>query len=163
MIIRDATTWDLLSLARNLRNTDLRELELTTGKAPLDALTEAFEMSTQCMVVTLTEGGEPAAIFGAAPQPDQEGTGIVWLMATPEIRKCALAFLKVVPEIIEEMLQEFPRGLHNIVWSKNRLHVRWIKAAGFTIGGTVAYQDEPFTYFHLRPTSKNNERGYSLV
>lgn len=147
MIIREATLKDAYYLRTRLRNADRKEVEIASGKKPEEIVLYAYHSSVICNVICEREGSKPVGIYGVVPQPGSPNAGIVWMLATPGIRKVSKSFLKAAPGIISGLCIAFPGGIHNIVWANNALHVKWIIAAGFKIGGKTIHNNEIFIYF----------------
>lgn len=147
MIIREATLKDAYYLRTRLRNADRKEVEIASGSKPEVIVPQAYENSTICNVICADEGSNPVGIYGVVPQPGIPNVGVVWLLATPGIRKVSKSFLQASPGIISGLCIAYPGGIHNIVWMKNILHVKWIQAAGFKLGAMSIHRGEPFIYF----------------
>lgn len=91
--------------------------------------------------------GEPCGMFGV--QPTENPTcGLIWLVATPRIeeRRNTITFLRAVPKWLDRIHETYD-GLHNIIDSRNELHVRWIQWCGFKLIRSVWIEDVEFYEF----------------
>lgn len=147
---REAQRGEAIWLSSRLRPEDQREIETATGKAPEDSVPLSFDVSTKCYTIRYSNKGVvdryPLAIFGVADDPTIPEMGIVWMLATPLIRKVWLALIKVAPQWLDKLSEDYPAGLHNIVDSRNSLHVRWLQKTGFESLGVVRVNGKQFIH-----------------
>ena len=132
-------------IADNLRPADRRESASLTSAHPREALKTSHELSklTYCIKVD----GKPTVVFGVADIP---GTphGSPWLMATPDIEKIKVFFIRNSRKYLTLLRKAGPYfRMRNMVDMRNELHVKWLKFLGAKI------QDEPikqhFRYFEI--------------
>lgn len=117
-------------LSKNLRKSDVEEIEASSGMNPEDALKESIAASTHCWLVFDRESN-PAAIFGAAPYPLQ-GVGVVWMVGTDKVQTEAFGIARRTRPYVELMLQDYPM-LWNYIDARNTVSKRWLKWAGFRL------------------------------
>jgi hypothetical protein len=60
-----------------------------------------------------------------------EGAGSIWLLATDDIEKYQITFLRHSKKVLKELQQDY-LALHNYVDARNSLHIKWLKWMGFT-------------------------------
>lgn len=144
MIILPADAADAYALAPRLRSADRREIEIASGMDPESVLHRALEESEEAYAVIHQD--RHAALFGVRSDPMRPHMGIVWLLAAPEVSRCAKALLKAMPSYLSEWLERYA-GLHNYVLLENDLHVRWLALLGFRFGTVVEVGGHPFVYF----------------
>lgn len=76
--------------------------------------------------------GVPLCVFGVSPVSLLTGVGSPWLIASVASKQHLCSLVPLAPAYIRLMLRIYPR-LENHVHAENRLAVRWLRAAGFTI------------------------------
>lgn len=59
--------------------------------------------------------------------------GLIWLLCTENVEKFPIKFLRATKKWTGVLLQSVPR-LYNCVWTKNQLHVKWLKWLGAEFG-----------------------------
>lgn len=143
MTVRKATEADALSLADRLREADLKEIESQGGKA-VDSLLRGIR-STDPTYVAVDKDGVPHIIFGTAPSHTPV-LGFVWMMATPAIRRCWVRLLRETPHWIDTMAEPY-EVLANAVHADNKVHIRWLKWAGFVFLRKIEIYGEDFYEF----------------
>lgn len=128
--VRKSNSADVLFLADHLRAEDVAEVKAASGHSPFEALMTSFEDSAEVYTL-LSDTGQPIAMFGLAPS-GHAAVGIVWLLATDELKSVSRYFLAHTREYITKFHQSFPI-LANAVDARNTTHVRWLLWAGFRI------------------------------
>jgi hypothetical protein len=126
---------DLEHLAENLRDEDLVETVLLTGKDPERALIQGWNTSTDVLSVQ-THVPDPhgfTVLLGMCGVQPIEGTQAAnaWLLCTPEVERHSLSALKVAPRILDRLSTGYPGGLVSQVWRENEMHAHWAEACGF--------------------------------
>ena len=142
LTFRPGTLADAEWIGQHLREEDKREVETASGLPATTVVPMSFTMSRECYTFRLatprgTVEDNPCAIFGVSDDPKRPDMGIVWLLGTPEIRRSALSFMREAPKWIDHFLTRYPEGIHNVVDTRNDLHIRWLLLTGFIVG------DEP--------------------
>ena len=135
-------------IARNMRQADIDEVWASSNCTPLEALMSSWEISEYTTVLTVND--EACVMLGLVVRDILSGHGIPWVLGTDNSLKHKKGFFTEAPEIINQMLNVCPR-LHNYVHSKNRLSIRWLKWAGFTICEPEPYgcEKELFHKFYI--------------
>ena len=128
-VIRPATYEDCLTLAPNLRQEDKDEVWESHGYLPEEALIISFKASPNAQVGTIN--GEIVCMFGVAPDEDSH-RGSPWMLASDLIKDVSGEFLRRDKEVLRGMSAGYT-FLFNYAWSKNTMHLRWLKWLGFTI------------------------------
>lgn len=147
-----AEAW-LLSIADNLRQSDLDELEAMSGNEPRYVLLESFSLSSHAFVI-LDRENTPIAVYGAAPYP-LDGVGIVWMLGTDGIEREALAIGKATKPTFEMLNEAYPLALWNYIDDRNKPSMRWLRWGGFKIIKTQPMGLKGLT-FHLFARSKSH-------
>lgn len=127
--VRAATQEDVLDLAGRLRQSDLKEIDLSSGLEPLEAIQAGFDSGT-CWV--LTYEGSPEVIYGVVPHPQMKEYGVIWMLASDNISKFKTEFIKTSAEVIDHWLEQY-EVLFNYVHSENVISKKWLKYTGFKI------------------------------
>ena len=123
---RKATVRDALAVAANLRSEDKREIE-GLGLTPLVLL---FSVATSDhSVAIINQDNKIAGVAGIAPDP-REGVGQVWLICTPEIKRCPREFIKQAKVWLEIAGANYTM-LWNQMDARNDLHHKLVKMLGF--------------------------------
>lgn len=145
--IRLATIEDCINLAPLLRQEDMDEVWESGGHLPEEVLLLSFNASPGTQIATLD--GAPVCMFGVCPT-DKPGIGIPWMLASDLIKEVSSEFLKRDKGVLSEMFTGYTY-LYNIAWSRNVMHLRWLKWLGFTIDRTpipLGRNNEIFFQFH---------------
>jgi hypothetical protein len=143
--VRDAKLLDCLILGSNLRDADRWEIWHVARKSPVDAFMDGYRISDRPLVIEWK--GQPVAMFGVSG--NKGSVGVPWMLGTDEIKKIGKSLLKECRSYVEEMHREYP-VLTNLVWSKNTVHIAWLKWLGFEFGEAkpLGPDNELFIQFH---------------
>ena len=138
---RLSTHKDCKKLSRSLRFEDKREILDGAGQTPYQALLKGYASSEICLTIVDTEN-IPVGMFGVG-----EG-GLIWLLATPEIKRIRFSFLRESRQVVELLNKKY-RLLWNYVDCRNELHLRWLKWCGFKFLRKLNYgvNQKPFYEF----------------
>ncbi len=123
---RPSTPEDCLDLAPRLRKEDVEEVLAACGHTPLQALQDGLRDSDECL--SILKDGKVIGMFGVAPLPN--GVGAIWLLASDDLPTIRWQFLKQTRPWVNYFLTKF-QILMNWADSRNAVHLRWIKWAGF--------------------------------
>jgi hypothetical protein len=119
------------AIVPRIRRADYDEIWAATGLSPAIAIPYSIATSDPGWAVELH--GVPVAVFGARRVArDGEVIGAPWLIATDVIERYPVHFYRVSRGIIAELKNRFSR-LENRTDARNRLSVRWLAWAGFTV------------------------------
>lgn len=148
LTVRHATRSDAEWFGANLREEDEEEVRAATGQDPVAVLPSSFDLSRECYVAYWRDSAEPCVIFGVSDDPSQDGLGIVWLLATPQVSRCGLSVLRTAHAWLDYMSRLYPLGMHNLAWENNALHIRWCQASGFKELGAFELRGHRFIHIH---------------
>lgn len=127
--VREASLLDAFRLAPRLRVADRNEVSASTdGKNELLVLLDCLEWSEWALAICSTDDDELIALCGVAGA--DRVTGIPWLLASDELVKHSITFLRCSYSIVMLMLAYYPI-LTNHVDARNTTHIRWLKWCGF--------------------------------
>ena len=129
-----ATEHNAIEVGLNLRQQDETEVMLSHGLAPVEAVVLSYEASTVCQAI---EGdcGNTVALTGVVDNK-------IWLLGTSRLtatKEHRRDLCKYGGEWVEYCLGASGGYLENMVYSKNKRAIRWLKHLGFTVE-----QPEPF-------------------
>lgn len=138
---------DVNYLIRNLREADIEEVKASHGVHPgiLLGLMRPDEATIG------KADGVPVCVYGVAPKTlISNGGGTVWMMATDQLFKHKLAFLRRNRKWIKEKLKEFGT-LDNHVDARNKTSISWLRWLGFNIEEAKPYgvMQLPFHRFSM--------------
>jgi hypothetical protein len=153
LTIKPASKREVVEMASRLRAADKREMRAVTGQRDMrEILSNTFNASQHTFAVYADPHEPPVIVYGAAKDPGNDRMGVVWLVASTEITRVRKAFLKRASEIVVWLQRRYPMGLHNLVDSRNTLHIRWLKKLGFVFpaGKTAILNGVEFQYFIKR-------------
>lgn len=122
-LIRKALEGDYDYLTDNMRAIDRKELFIAHGYGTKRAMDDLRKYPANCCVID----GEPAILFGCA---EYEDYGVPWMLATEDIRKVPITFVRQSIDIIRSWLDIYGY-LTNFVYSENAVSLRWLYALGF--------------------------------
>lgn len=133
---------DVTELAQTMRFEDTEEIRLASGGTPLSALVTGTTAST-CTAIEWQ--GRVVAIFGISGV--KGSYGIPWMLGTDDIKKIRKSLLRECREVVAGYLTDY-HYLANACWSKNTVHIDWLKWLGFTFQGEDIRNGEVFLHFH---------------
>ena len=124
---RLTTLEDIKYLAPRLRQEDKQEILAGSGLLPYEALYIGFKNAVIVFTI-FNPKNKPVGIFGV----DDVGNGIgaIWLLATKDLAKIQIAFLKECREVIKFLNTKY-KILWNFVDCRNQLHIKWLRWCGF--------------------------------
>lgn len=141
---RKATYEDIISIAGRLREADLREINAVGHEDPASAL--AAGMHDHGVVFVGVDAEDvPHMIFGVGDS-DVEGLGIVWMMASDTINDHWVQMLRSTHDWVNRLGHGYT-ALANMVHADNKLHIRWLKWAGFVFLRKIEVNDHFFYEF----------------
>lgn len=129
--IRPAMNMHAILLAPKLRKADLKELELSCGLDPLEALTRSIQMSTPNCWTALLDG-QPEIMWGAAPSAYSTTAGVAWLLSSDEMYKIPGRFLKESVTYMTKLFEIYDT-LFNYVHADNMKSRQWLENMGFNV------------------------------
>ena len=154
--VTPAVAWEVAWVASHLRFEDAQEVRTVSGREPIEHLPNAVAASTQLYAIRYATPSQvddmPLALFGVGDSP-APGFGLVWLLATPQVKKAVGPILQAAPHYLNLKSQDYPKGLHNVVDSRNASHLEWCRAVGLTPSfDYILIRDIPFhTIYRPRP------------
>lgn len=128
-----------------MREEDKREIWHMSRSSPLNALMSGLLYGESCW--TVQWGNKVVAMFGVTRT--DEVTGSPWMLASEDLKKIKLPFLRECHQYVEVMSEDF-EILTNCVWSQNNIHIQWLKWLGFKFlpAKPMGYDGELFYEFY---------------
>lgn len=135
-------------IADNMRKEDVNEVWASNRQTPYEALIDGWNQSMLSVIVTINN--EPCVMIGLVIRDILSGIGTPWLLGTEGALKYKSQFLKLSPDIVNEMLELCPL-LINYVHTENKHSIKWLKWIGFTIDEAEPYglNKKLFHKFHI--------------
>ena len=121
------TLEDIKYLAPRLRKEDKQEILAGSGLLPYEALLTGFKNSVIVFTI-FNPKNKPVGIFGINNYGND--IGVIWLLATKDLAKIQIAFLKQCREVVKFLNTKY-KILWNFVDCRNQLHIKWLKWCGF--------------------------------
>jgi hypothetical protein len=145
--VRPATREDCLSLAPNLREADLQELQHAVGLPAREVLLIGYHTADHFYAAVWED--EVVALFGVNGVPGV--VGFPWMLASGALTGIRKSFLRECSGVVQGMLREYGT-LENHVWAKNEVHIQWLRWLGFTVESAVPFgiDGEPFHRFYMK-------------
>lgn len=138
-------------IVNNLRESDVHEIRAMTPLPVQDALIAAIRGSRKAWAWVID--GEVVCIFGVAPLSMVTGSGSPWMVATPDVYKHRLAFLRESRRWVRVMRSMFPL-LWNCTAAGNKAGIEWLQWLGFNVKEPepMGRFNEPFHRFEMEGT-----------
>ena len=128
MFYTSPTKLDIESVARNMREADVREIRVGTGRGPLEVLRESVEASSWCMAAIYR--GVPVAIYGVCPLGDEVGQP--WMLGTTKMEEFPRRLIVDGRLVVTRMHRDY-KLLVNWVHCENTRSILWLRHLGFTV------------------------------
>lgn len=154
--VRPATPDDVKSIARRLRLEDAREIETVSGEACDTALPPLALASRESYTMRFNKGRaidrDPSVLFGIRDDSCRPGYGVMWLVATPEVKRAPISLLRECQHWLDAWCRHYPQGVHNLVDTRNDTHIRWLQVLGCVLSDqTIDINGVPFRYAWAAP------------
>lgn len=152
IIVRESTMKDVNFLKYRLRLDDIAEIWASHHHSPEVALTESLMRSSPCL--TIDDNGKPVGMFGVNPESMLGSRAVIWFLASDDINKMKIRFLRNCKIFIKLMLNEYPL-LYNFVDVRNTESVKWLEYLGAKFQGPLKFGVEqmPFLFFSFERES----------
>lgn len=146
VIVRDSIASDVDYLKDKLRYSDVREIWRSHNHTPEDALKISLDKSSVCLTIFINK--IPVGMFGINPETLLGDKAIIWLLATDDILKIKIRFLRNCKKFINFILKDYS-VLYNYVDNDNVDSIKWLKFIGAKVHDPVEYGVEkmPFRLF----------------
>lgn len=128
--ILPATEDDARRIAENIREHDKQEIWASSMQQPFNAMKNGIKYSDQAM--TGWANGEPVLMFGVVYESLVGNIGTPWMIASKQLDKYAITFLRRCKKPVLEMMQKYDT-LINHVDARNVCAIRWLEWLGFHV------------------------------
>lgn len=115
---------DILELAKNIRESDIKELQAVTSASIIDAIQQSIDKSHPDFLFSISSKKKLIGIGGCTM------TGNPWLLMTNEVTKYPKASVKIARGKVNEMLITFGK-LTNVIDCDSHDNIRWLRLIGF--------------------------------
>ena len=136
ILLRDAKISDAITIGKNMREADRKEIWSASRLRPYKACVMSLIDSQLAFAVEFD--GVTVAIMGVVHLSLMSNRGVIWLLGTDGIDKLPITFGRHTKNIIEEFFQEWD-SLENWVHKDNLKSLKWLRLAGFEIGDPQPY------------------------
>jgi hypothetical protein len=145
-----ATLEHAADLAPRVRPADRAEIYAMSMMEPALAL-ELSVGSSSTAYATLDDAGRVICLAGVAPRSLLSGNGTVWLIASPDVERMPMTFLRTTRAYLTRLKSEY-RVLMNHVDARNEKSIAWLRWLGASIADPVPFGPLglPFHPFELR-------------
>ncbi len=140
--IRPLERWDIFELSKTMRQEDVDEVYHSSRVSPMQALTQGAAASSICL--TVERAGRVVAILGIVGETDSIGSP--WMLASDDLVNCK-SLLRECRRMVQRWTLQY-NYLTNHCWSRNTVHIEWLKWLGFTFSGEEIRNGETFLQFH---------------
>ena len=119
---------DMEDVVSRLRPVDVEECIAMQGFTPYEFF-QIFGYDPDNTYVIYNAEGVNVAVAGIVPQGANYAQ--IWMVATPDLEKHGIEFLKHTRRFIDEISEGYDL-LFNWVMASNEVHIKWLKWCGFT-------------------------------
>ncbi len=132
--IRKSIQSDILPIAHNMREDDVKEVWDSNLHSPYKALRKCLEIKG--MSWTIIVNGIPVGMVGVSRGTLLSDTGTPWLLGTDVLIDDRKLFLKI-SRIVLKNISEGYRRLENYISTENQASLRWLRHLGFKFGEEI--------------------------
>lgn len=126
--ISPGTLAQVHQIADNLREIDRVELSLCGD--PMARVLHGWGISTYRGIFVADD--EPVVVYGVCPSPFDDGEGVPWMVATPEIERVPKSFLMASRMEVQRMRAGYSE-LRNATHKDNTTSIQWLTWLGFRV------------------------------
>lgn len=154
--VRRAILRDASLLAVSMRKADKQECLAQGIHNFHQAIASGILYSKPCFSVVSKDESHVFAVFGAVPVTASENLATLWLLGSVRLLELRREFIRNGRLWVKGFLKVYPK-LWNHVHEKNKVHIRWLKWAGFNFDSSQDYRhrltNEKFLYFEMTKES----------
>lgn len=136
-------------IVAGVRQADVDELWASSFSTVEDALARGLKVST--LAWTVLYGDAPVTMAGVAPLSILGSVGVPWLVATADVERAPVPFLRASRGYVPRMLGVY-HHLMNYVDNRNTTAMRYLRWLGFEMGEPEPHGvlGLPFRRFEMR-------------
>ena len=150
--ISKTTPEHILELSRTMREADKDEVWAAAGMLPLQSLQASVDTTPH--PYTGLVDGEVMNIWGVGKHPDFNLVGYPWMLASDLVIKHKRLFLRESLIALEVMKKEAPY-LINMVDTRNKVAIKWLRWLGFEIYGPEAFGPQGMAFHRFTMETQN--------
>lgn len=149
IVVRPSHINDVQYLKNFLRKSDVEEIFASNHHTPQEALMTGFKESTLCL--TILDHAVPVGMFGVNAKSLFSEEGIIWFLASSDLSKIKIRFLRHCQGFIKLFLQTYP-FLWNYCDARNVEALAWLRFCGAVIAPAEPYgiEQRPFHFFYFK-------------
>ncbi len=136
--LQKAIQRDAINLAPQLRPIDKLEVECT-GSTPESSLLRCFNLKNSVVLSGVNDNNEVILMCGVSECPNSPDVGVIWMLASPSIRKHRKDILKLSKGAVAELMTGY-KSVYNLIHKDNKTSIRWLEWCGFTVDKTKTYE-----------------------
>ncbi len=136
--LQKALRRDAINLAPQLRPIDKLEVECT-GSTPESSLLHCFNLKNSVVLSGVNDNNEVILMCGVSECPNNPENGVIWMLASPSIRKHRKDILKLSKVTVDKLSKDY-KLVFNLVHKDNKTSIRWLEWCGFTVDKTKTYE-----------------------
>lgn len=129
--IRKSIQEDILPIAVNMRDEDVKEIWDSNRSSPYKSLVKGLKSNGDTWTILVS--GVPIGMVGVCRGTLLCSKGTIWLLGTDALVEDRKLFLRMSRLVLKNLSEGFSR-LENYVSTENKCSLRWLRALGFTIG-----------------------------
>ena len=148
IVVRSSTESDVKYLGPRLRCSDANEVWASHHHGAEESVRLSFEKSLVCL--TIVRHGTPIGMFGINPESILSNRAVIWFLASEDIEKIKIRFLRRSKDFINKMLESYG-VLYNWCEATNYDSLLWLKMLGAKIEEPAKFgmEQRPFRYFEF--------------
>lgn len=146
IVVRSAKMSDVDGMKNRLRESDIKEIWASHHYTPEQALKKCVDT----VFAATIENGRPIGLFGINATELLGKKATVFMLATNDLEKIEMRFLRNCRQFIDYMLEYYPY-LENWVHANNKKSIAWLKFLGATVEDAKPYgiENEQFHHFYF--------------
>lgn len=141
--VTDSLLEDVYVLIPLLRREDVREIK-ALGHTAEQSLLNGFIYSDKCYTVRVDN--EIAGMFGISNYNQPKGFASIWFLGSDKTKTIPRDWLVLGKKYIKEFLTTYDL-IGGWIDSRQKLHIRWLQAMGFSFAGSQYVNRQRFIQF----------------
>ena len=119
--LQKALQRDAVNLAPQLRPIDKLEVECT-GSTPESSLLRCFNLKNSVVLSGVNDNNEVILMCGVSECPSSPDVGVIWMLASPSIRKHRKDILKLSKGAVAELMTGY-KAVYNLIHKDNKTSI----------------------------------------
>ena len=123
---------DVLYILEHLREEDKAEAKILRGSDyVVSILNDIMNSCDDIFVLGCKKSDDTPVCMGGCVPAKEQGTGIVWLLSTPEIERHQICFLRNAKDEFEKINKKYWLT-YNFIFNQNFLAKKWLSKFGYS-------------------------------